>query len=228
VTDVRFLRIDTADIPACEQLLSGDERRRAETYRADEDRIRFVAARAALRTILSELGALPPSAWRFGANEFGKPHIAPEQNPLDLRFSVSHSGTLVALAVATGADVGIDVEALSRGAEILPVAARFFAPAEQEELAATPPAERPRRAVELWTAKEALLKSRGTGLHATLAAASLHGVPVHRWLVDSTWLAALINVGRASARLPMVGGLKPALRSLGMLSASAEARDALE
>ena len=214
VTDVWFLRIDTVDTAACEQLLSEDERRRAETYRADEDRIRFVAARAALRTMLSTFGGLAPSAWQFDANEFGKPRIVAQQNPRDLRFSVSHSGTLVALAVATGTDVGIDVEALSRGAEILPVAARFFAPAEQEELETTPASERARRVVELWTAKEALLKARGTGLHATLAAATLRDLSVRRWIVGGAWLAALVS-STNDVRVQTA-------ETLGMISAAAD------
>ena len=194
MVDVRFVRISGTDVGACEAVLSDDELRRADTYRAEEDRVRFVAARAALRSALSEHRDVAPAAWRFETNEYGKPFVAGSA----LRFSVSHSGDLVAIAIAEGVEVGIDVEQLARGAEILRVAARFFTAEEQQELAAARDAEL--RAVELWTAKEALLKARGTGLHGTLAAASLEGVAVRRWTIDGGWLAALVVLSAAGDR----------------------------
>ncbi len=67
-----------------------------------------------------------------------------------------------------GPEVGVDVEAFSRAEEIVPLAPKVFSLAEQEQLNALPAAERPHRALSLWTLKEAYIKARGMGLSLPL------------------------------------------------------------
>ena len=62
----------------------------------------------------------------------------------------------------------MDVESFSRAEEIVPLAPRVFSAAERAQLDALPAAERPDRALSLWTLKEAYIKARGMGLSLPL------------------------------------------------------------
>jgi len=93
------------------------------------------------------------------AGESGKPYV--KGSGLD--FNLTHSGGLAALLVSTVGSVGIDMEPLQRGYDLLECAASFCHPDEINQL----PLDRETRAMELiqlWTAKEALLKAHGSGL----------------------------------------------------------------
>ncbi len=79
------------------------------------------------------------------------------------RGDVAHSGALALIATA-GFEVGVDVEAPRRIRDPVGLAARFFTPAEREHVERAPADRRERRFLELWTAKEAVLKATGRGL----------------------------------------------------------------
>jgi 4'-phosphopantetheinyl transferase len=105
-------------------------------------------------------------------NKFGKPSPVPE---CGLGFNQSNSLQLAVCLVArsgqaSGAplEVGVDVESLARAAEVVPLASRVFSATECAQLDALPAAERPDRALSLWTFKEAYIKARGMGLSLPL------------------------------------------------------------
>jgi 4'-phosphopantetheinyl transferase len=81
-----------------------------------------------------------------------------------LRFSLSHTRSLVACAVATQDDVGLDVEEVERRLASSSLAERYFAPSEAASLAALPPGERDVAFLRFWTLKEAFVKATGDGL----------------------------------------------------------------
>jgi 4'-phosphopantetheinyl transferase len=147
-------------------LLSEDERERAGRFRFEEHRHQFHVAHALVRTSLSRYAAVEPQAWRFAAGERGRPEIAAPSGVPPLRFNLSHTGGLVACAVALAREVGIDVEDTTRRADVDAIAKRYFAPSEQRELA-RPGAGRD-RFFEIWTLKESYLKARGIGIAAAL------------------------------------------------------------
>jgi 4'-phosphopantetheinyl transferase len=150
---------------ACAALLSEEELARAERFRFDRHRREFLTTRALARTALSHCHPLPPQAWRFKANAHGKPAVEPE---CGLRFNLSNSAGLVACLIARGAEVGVDVEACARAEEIAELAPRVFSAKEQTQLAELRGPERLRRALSLWTLKEAYIKARGLGLNLPL------------------------------------------------------------
>jgi 4'-phosphopantetheinyl transferase len=150
-----------------ETLLDADERRRAGQFRFAVHRRQFVVAHALVRTTLSRYHPVDPAAWRFVHNRWGRPDVCPSVGP-PLRFSLSHTEGLVAVAVTTGLEVGVDAEDLGRVVDPLRLAARFFAPAEQAALSALPSAERHQRFLEFWTLKEAFVKAKGRGLSISL------------------------------------------------------------
>jgi 4'-phosphopantetheinyl transferase len=83
-------------------------------------------------------------------------------------FSVSHTRGLVACAVTRAAHVGVDVERIDRARDTQGVAERHFTSAEVDMLRRCGDKDRAARFVELWTLKEAFLKSEGQGLGSGL------------------------------------------------------------
>lgn len=163
----------------CAQLISADERARAERYLADKDRHLSLIAHAQLRRILSRYADVAPQDWRFVKGEKGRPELASGQTGRPLRFNLSHTQGLLAVVVSLGFDCGIDVEPLDRQVDIESLAKRQFAAAECADVMALQGTERQRRFFEYWTLKESYIKAIGQGLATPLKAFCLQlGEPI--------------------------------------------------
>jgi surfactin synthase thioesterase subunit/phosphopantetheinyl transferase len=157
------------DLPAlCAAIdeLSPRERDRAARFRAESDRRWHIGRSAVLRRLLGRYGVDVGTA-ELLAGPRGKPTVP---NPLDLRFNLSHCAGLVLVAVTRGAEVGVDVERLRPLADFAAFCDGALDPAERAELTDVSlhgwSAEaRLRHALQLWTAKEAVLKASGDGLY---------------------------------------------------------------
>ena len=106
-----------------------------------------------------------PGAPEVARGEHGKPYFTGEFGALG--FSWSHSRDTALFAVGRGPvgfEVGVDVERVRPRARSLELASRFFAPAEAAWLSALPAEGVLRGFLDLWTAKEAVLKAHGGGL----------------------------------------------------------------
>lgn len=156
------------EVEALKRLLSEDELRRAERFHFPHDRSNFVVARGTLREILSPYAALPPELLRFSYNAFGKPELTCAQGQTDVRFNLSHAGSLALYAVAAGREVGVDIEAVREGVSCEELAANFFSRRELAALLALPADDRRRAFFECWARKEAYIKGRGEGLSLPL------------------------------------------------------------
>jgi 4'-phosphopantetheinyl transferase len=162
-----------AELARCEALLDPEERARATRRRGDAARRAFVVAHALVRRSLSREADVAPDAWRFARAPGGRPEVAAPAHAVGLRFNLSHTAGLAACAVVRGASVGVDVEAGARLARPLALAERFFAAEEAAALRTLPEARQRERFVELWAAKEAVVKARGVGIAGALAAVRL-------------------------------------------------------
>ena len=149
------------------EIISDDERRRADRFRFAIDRESFTAARAILRILLGAYAGLAPEAVTFSYTEHGKPSLNTEQNER-VEFNLSHSGEIALLAFARGRAVGVDVERIRENLDPEKIARRFFSRREQDELSALPPSERCVGFFRCWTRKEAYIKARGAGLSLPL------------------------------------------------------------
>lgn len=164
---VRWLQpglADAATLAGWHAVLDPAEQDRAGRFRFEADRRAFIAAHALARSMLAEQGGLPPGDWRFIAGSAGKPELAPQHGRPWLRFNLSHCRSLVACAVASTDDVGLDVEDLDRRPMPPGLAERFFAPEEAAWLADLPPPAHQDGFLRLWTLKEAVVKASGEGL----------------------------------------------------------------
>ena len=128
---------------------------------APNHRVSSGRARELLERLLAGYAGLD-SAPDIVRGKHGKPH-APALPDID--FNVSHTRAHVAIAFARGQPLGVDIESMDRRIEALDIARRYFAASEAAALEALPASERTAAFLRLWTAKEAVLKALGAGLH---------------------------------------------------------------
>jgi 4'-phosphopantetheinyl transferase len=180
--------------PALAGLLDDAERARAARFAFEDDRQAYIAAHALLRVKLSEMAGGAPQDWRFAAATLGKPYLV--DPPKDLRFSMTHARGMVAVAIAEGVDIGVDVEPANRRAESMKLAQRFFAPAETELLRALDGEARRDAFFAIWTLKEAVVKATGEGLARGLDSFTIHLDPPRVTMPDEpVWRLAHWRLG---------------------------------
>ena len=145
-----------------DEILTVEERNRAERYLSSKDASRFKLCRAMLRLGLAWYLDTAPRKIALQTNCHGKPSIAKNSA---LHFNVSHSCGLGAIAFTTAGEVGIDVEAIQRDVGALEIAEAHFTQTEAAMIAAAnTPQEQALIFLRLWTRKEAVLKAAGFGL----------------------------------------------------------------
>ena len=210
--------------PGLAGLLDDAERQRWAAFRRDADRERFLVGCALAKTVIGARTGERPARVSFDrtCRQCGKPHGKPAVRGGGPELSVSHSGDLVAVALAT-APVGVDVEQLDGrvhelgGGDPDTIARMVLAAEERAALAAVDPAGRARAFLVAWTRKEAVTKARGDGLRVpfgeVVVAADLAAPRVTAWpypqdprsvsLVDLDpgpgYVAALAVLGRCRA-----------------------------
>lgn len=146
------------------RLLAPDEIKRARRFVRSDDRQRFIYFHGALRVILGAYTCTPPHMLSIETNPCGKPQLVDALNAGDLRFSLSHSQDVALVAVATGREIGVDVECLRNLPEAKSIAQDFFSVEEQKIFASQPEEEFLESFFRCWTMKEAYAKGKGTGL----------------------------------------------------------------
>jgi 4'-phosphopantetheinyl transferase len=93
----------------CPTHLSEDEVARANRFRFEEDRIRWIRARSSLRLILAGYAGGDPAALVFLYGKHGKPALM-AATPIE--FNLSHAGEWAMIAVSREVPVGVDIEHL--------------------------------------------------------------------------------------------------------------------
>ena len=149
-------------------LMGPEEVARWSTFRFEDDRRMFLAARALVRCTLSAYCEVPPADWRFTVGPHGKPGIQAPVTATPLNFNLAHTRGLVVCAVSVAHElVGVDVErADGRHPDALAVADRYFSASEASALKRLPASEQDRRFLQQWTLKESYVKANGWGLTA--------------------------------------------------------------
>lgn len=153
--------------------LAVDEVRRAERFLRDEDRRRFVAARALLRRTLGSALGIAPERVAFVYGAHGKPALAPSQAESGIRFNLSHSAGRAFVAWTSGREIGTDLEAIRPVRFGEKIARRFFSGDEREIVLRAPDATWDATFFRCWTRKEAFIKAVGDGLSYPLRSFSV-------------------------------------------------------
>ena len=164
------IELDVAafDTDVWQNRLSLMEQARAEKFKFHKDRRRFIVAHAALRHILSSYLEDGSEHLNFVDGPNGKPKLAAPFDLNGVEFNLSHSHEKALLAVADGAEVGVDIEFVRADFEFHEIAMHFFTAREIAALDALPPALQRHAFYKCWTSKEAFLKAKGTGLSGEL------------------------------------------------------------
>ena len=137
-------------------LLTPDEEQRAARLRLELHRARWARARTALREILSLRLACGPLDLRFEIGAHGKPFL--QHGP---QFNLSHSGRWAAIAVASAAEVGIDIEQLRGHVDMAELLGRL----KETNLPDSRPA-----LFQRWARREAASKTTGGALFSSVDA----------------------------------------------------------
>ncbi len=141
-------------------LLSSDEQTKAERFRFERERRRFIVGRGTLQIILGRYLNSPPENLVFEYGAHGKPGLL----QMELCFNLSHSEGIMLLAVTEKRAVGIDLESIRTDLDPGNLAEQFFSPTERAELEALPSNRKLASFFSGWTRKEAYLKARGDGM----------------------------------------------------------------
>jgi phosphopantetheinyl transferase len=145
-------------------LLPQKERDRSSRMLRAEHQRRATLTRIFVRTVLSHYGEVPPQAWQFSAQHYGKPVIAGPDS--SLQFNLSHSDDRVAVAISLSSPVGVDIEQLECGRDITGLAKRYYS---EEENKLVSEGDMAKNFFYLWTLKEACTKAFGLTLDQGLA-----------------------------------------------------------
>jgi 4'-phosphopantetheinyl transferase len=155
-------------LQSLEHELTPEEVRRADRFRTEALRRRFVTGRACLRRILGHYLDREPGSLEFVYGPHGKPALADDGGRFGIEFNLAHSHGVALCAVTPDRAIGVDLEghrALETAEQII---RRFFSPAECAAFLALTEAERPAAFFRAWARKEAFLKAVGTGLSTAL------------------------------------------------------------
>ena len=137
---------------------SFDEIDRAARFQSGVLQRRFLRSHRALRSILASLTC---HELAFGSGINGKPYLLAAP---DLKFNLSRSKGMAAVAASLEIDVGVDIERLRPLTDYLGIAERFLPPSAAAEFAAVFQPDPEREFFRRWTRTEAVLKATGEGL----------------------------------------------------------------
>lgn len=150
------------------KILSDEELLRASKFHFKKDEKRFINSRILLRIILGRYTDMPSATIKFSHNQFGKPDLIDEQNSHKINFNISHSQNILCLAFSKNDPIGIDCEVVKPVEDYIAIAERHFSPTEFDQLKSFPEEKHIEGFYTIWTAKEAIIKLIGTGLHFPL------------------------------------------------------------
>jgi 4'-phosphopantetheinyl transferase len=153
---------DPEVVSRCASVLSDAEKRRAQSFPA-EGEAHFKQQRAFRRYCgaLAIGSALPLSRIAFEETEKGCPYL-PEHRGCWFSFSSCRLGYLAAWSSTHR--IGVDIEDETRHLEAIELAQAYFSRAEAKAVEVCGERTRMRTFFQLWTLKEAALKSIGEGL----------------------------------------------------------------
>ena len=143
--------------------LAHDELCRARHYHFERDQRNFILGRGYLRHLLGFYLGMNPSEITFGYESQGKPYLL-NNGVLPISFNISHTHEMAIFVFNLKHCLGVDIEYLRPLSNILYMAEQNFTAREFAYIRQKPPKMYNEVFFQLWTAKEAFLKTTGEGL----------------------------------------------------------------
>lgn len=154
------------------ELLDPVELERAQRFRFDADRERFILGHGLLRSLLGKYLNCDGSLVRMTRGPFGKPYLERK----DLRFSFSDTKDAIIVAFASKHEIGADIETMHRSVDYDAVSEHYFTAPEVRSIQDAGAGEgAKRRFLEFWTRKESVLKASGVGIMDDLRSLRVDG-----------------------------------------------------
>lgn len=157
--------------------LAADELARADRFRFDDARRRFVVGRGILRSILAGYLAANPQEIRFQYGPQGKPSLDTRYESAALHFNLSHTRDVAVCACTRHYEIGVDVEHIHPLDDMDRVARRMFSEGDYLAWSHLPDGLRLTAFYKCWTQKEALIKALGCGLSQPMSQLSVSMLP---------------------------------------------------
>jgi 4'-phosphopantetheinyl transferase len=160
-----------------------------------------------IEMVLSRYLGLRPDGVVLHRAAGGKPELPGSP----LRAGLAHTAGIALVAVASGREVGVDVERLRAGRDSWSLTAHALTDAERRALRAAPPSRRADAFTSIWTRKEAILKAAGVGLSVDPRFVGLDGQAVSSVPPDfgpaSDWTVVDLPLPGYAAALALRGPL---------------------
>lgn len=160
-----------------DQIICRSERMRAERFRFEKDKKRFIVRRVILRTILGSYLGTDPSEVQLCCGESGKPELVRKWRERNINFNLSHSEGLGLYVFARDREIGVDIEYIRYIPGMDQIAERFFSARENADFLTLPEGKKKEGFFNCWTRKEAFLKASGAGLSGPLTKFDVSLVP---------------------------------------------------
>ena len=141
--------------------------------RTDRVRQLRMGQRFVLRLLLGAYLGVPGRDVRIERGTHGKPRLAGAAASGALAFNLSHAGDVLAVAIASGIEIGVDIEATDRAVRHAALARRWFGAAEADAVQALPEDRGRLEFLRRWSAREALIKARGEAIAHRIAEVDL-------------------------------------------------------
>ncbi|HEX3372085.1 MAG TPA: 4'-phosphopantetheinyl transferase superfamily protein [Candidatus Acidoferrales bacterium] len=186
------------------EVLSSEEKARADRFHFERDRRAFIVCRGALRRLISTYTGISAAHIGFRVGPHGKPSLKQEHRT-ELRFNVSHSGEVALVAFSLHEELGVDVELKRTNVDFLALAQLSFSRDERAAILSCSAEDRADLFYEFWTCKEAYIKADGRGLSVPLDQFS-----VATRGVDPRW-REIISVGHG----PLARGMRGRMLAVG-------------
>ena len=162
------LQQPAATVRALESLLSLQELNRADRFRNEADRCRYVVAHGVLRRVLAGYRKADPRRLRFTIGKNGKPALSDESGSTALRFNLSHTESMALIAVTLGREIGVDVERVRPIFELDSIVENYFSSHERDTLRTMESTAKRDAFYRCWTRKESYAKATGGDLPVAL------------------------------------------------------------
>jgi 4'-phosphopantetheinyl transferase len=206
--DLLWVHIPERDpAPGHLRALTPPERERADRFRVDDARRRYVTGRRILRHWLGTLLHCPPENVPLRQSPTGKPELQPPPTTgPHWEFNLSHSGDRILAGLQATGRIGVDVEEIRPRRLLQEIAADYYHPDEltrlhhggrEPDLAAF---------YRIWTLKEAFIKAIGEGLRYPIRTLNFAGAaaaqgPCAFTLENARWrsLSLPVDPGYAAA-----------------------------
>ena len=213
------LDIESPRLQSLLEMLSDDERSRAQRFAFQRHRKRFITSHGLLRIILSRYLEMEPRQLSFSYGTHGKPELIQERKGDEIRFNMSHSQELALYAFTRRRAVGIDLELIKPNLACDEIAEQFFSTREVYVLRSLPHPVQRKAFFKCWTHKEAYIKAAGKGLSIPLDQFEVSFAPGEpakllktEWDAEeaSRWFLQTLNIGSDyAAALAVEGGAIP-------------------